>query len=108
MRLGKDSVDPHALVSDCYASFSSILCQTDCSEKRIRRTRTSWTGYWKMLLPETFQNLRDTQPAQPEYHVTVTRSKHRVPRPPPETSLTYIPGQLVRAPEFEPFIGVVV
>lgn len=39
-----DSVDPHALVSDCYASFSSILCQPDCSEKRVRSThKLDWT-----------------------------------------------------------------
>ena len=37
---------------------------------------------------------RDTLPAQPEYHVTVTRPKHRVPRPAPEASLTYIPRYL--------------
>jgi hypothetical protein len=34
---------------------------------------------------------RDTLPAQREYHVRVTRPKHRVSRPPPEASLTYIP-----------------
>jgi hypothetical protein len=51
---------------------------------------------------------RDTLPAQPEYHVRVTRPKHRVPRPPPTSSLTYIPGLLVRAPEFEPLICVCV
>ena len=34
---------------------------------------------------------RDTPQTRPEYHVTVTRPKHRVPRPPPTSSLTYIP-----------------
>jgi hypothetical protein len=45
---------------------------------------------------------RDTLPAQRKYHVTVTRPKHRVSRPPPEASLTYIPGLVVRAVGFEP------
>jgi hypothetical protein len=35
--------------------------------------------------------IRGTQLGQREYHVAVTRPKHRVPRPPPEPSLTYIP-----------------
>jgi hypothetical protein len=51
---------------------------------------------------------RDTLPAQREYHVTVTRPKHRVSRPPPTGSLTYIPAHLVRAPEFEPCVGDIV
>jgi len=56
----------------------------------------------KSLAKNLLRLPRDTLPAQREYHVTVTRPKHRVPRPPPEASLTYIPGLLVRATEFEP------
>jgi hypothetical protein len=48
--------------------------------------------------------IRDTLPAQREYHVRVTRPKHRVPRPSPASSLTYIPGILVRVSKFEPSV----